>query len=96
MYDVHAMNDARNDWQNIHRRIMDFKSRKNVSTRETIRELMHKDMPKLRELGLYGGFIYEDGKDSMIIKWPMNEEYKDALNRYDTLSVEGLHYIMYR
>ena len=31
MYDVHAMNDTRSDWQNIHRRIMDFKTRKKLS-----------------------------------------------------------------
>jgi len=151
MYDKHAMSDARSDWQNIHKRIMDFKSRNNVSivrfiklcgldgddaclqryccskgnqlhpayregnpgkefidkvrdflnseacenyinlnpersTREIIRELMHEDVPRLRELGLYGGFCYDDEKDSITIECPTDQKYKDALNKEGIVS----------
>ncbi len=151
MNDIHTMNDARSDWQNLHRRIMDFKTRKNLSivrfiklcgldgdnvklqkyccskgnqlhpryregnpgkkfidkvrdflnseasenyvnlnpersTREIIREIMNEDYPRLRELGLFGGFIYDDEKDTIIIECPTNDEYKDTLNREGIVS----------
>jgi len=148
MYDLQAMNDARSDWQNIHKRIMDFKSTNNVSivrflklcglnsddscwqkyccskgnqlhpcyregnpgkkfidkvrdflnseacesyvnlnpersTREIIKELLHEDVPKLKELGLFGGLTYDDEKDTIIIECPINH---DTLNREGMLS----------
>jgi len=44
---------------------------------------LHEDVPKLKELGLFGGLTYDDEKDTIIIECPINH---DTLNREGMLS----------
>jgi len=46
------------------------------STEEIIQELLHEDVPKLKELGLLGGLTYDD---TIIIECPINPEYQVTL-----------------